>query len=63
MKLLRFLLRVTLFTALNLAVAAAFAAPRNMASPATASEAAPRVQGPVESNTRVVLHGNMHPQI
>jgi hypothetical protein len=55
MKLLRFLLRVTLFTALNLAVAAAFAAPPNPASPATASEAAPRVQVSVEANARVIL--------
>ncbi len=63
MKLLRFLLRVTLFTALNMAVAAALAAPLNPSSPATASEAAPRVQTAVETDARVVLHGNMHPLI
>jgi len=63
MKLLRFLLRVTLFTALNLAVAAALAAPHNASTPATASEAAPRVRGSVDEAARVVLHGNMHPLI
>jgi hypothetical protein len=63
MKLLRFIIRVTLFTALNLAVAVALAAPRNPSSPATASEAAPRVQGSVDEAARVVLHANMHPLI
>jgi len=63
MKQLRFLLYVTLFTALNMAVVAVFAAPSNTALPATASEAAPRVHGAVEANARVVLHGNTHPMI
>src|SRR5271157_738348 len=63
MNLLRSFIRVTLFIALNLAVAAALAAPRNPVSAAGASVAAPRVQGPVETATRVVLHGNMHPLI
>ncbi len=63
MRLLRFIIRVICLVALNLAVAAAFAAPRNSPSPATATEAAPRVQGSVDANTRVVLHGNTHPLI
>jgi len=63
MKLLRSILRVTLFIALNLAIAAALAEPRNAASLATASEAAPRVQGAVDDGVRVVLHGNLHPLI
>jgi len=63
MKLLRFILRVTLFTALNMAIAAALAAPRNAASLARASEAAPRVQGAVDDGVRVLLHGNLHPLI
>jgi hypothetical protein len=63
MKLLRSFIRVMSLAALNLAVVAAFAAPRNSASPATASVAAPRVQGTVENAARVVLHGNTHPLI
>ncbi|MGA3161761.1 MAG: chitobiase/beta-hexosaminidase C-terminal domain-containing protein [Terracidiphilus sp.] len=59
MKLLRSVIRVTLFIALNLAIAAAFAAPRGSASPAaSASDATPRVQGAVDDSARVVLHGN-----
>ena len=63
MKLLRSIARIMSLAALNLAVVAAFAAPRNSASPATASVAAPRVQGTVENAARVVLHGNTHPLI
>jgi hypothetical protein len=63
MNLLRSIIRVVLLVALNLAVVAAFAAPRNPSSPATASEAAPRVQGSVDDAARAVLHGNMHPLI
>jgi hypothetical protein len=60
---LRFLIRVIFLTALNIAVVAAFAATRNPATPATVSETATRVQGPVEADARVVLHGNTHPLI
>jgi subtilase family serine protease len=63
MKLLRSIIRVMSSAALGLAVVAAFAAPHNSASPATASVAAPRVQGTVENAARVVLHGNTHPLI
>jgi subtilase family serine protease len=63
MKLLRSFIQVMSLAALNLAVVAAFAAPRNSASSATASVAAPRVQGTVENTARVVLHGNTHPLI
>ena len=63
MKLLRSINRVTLFIVLNLAIAAALAAPRNSASPSAASEAAPRVQGSVDDSARVILHGNLHPLI
>src|ERR1035437_5817582 len=63
MKLLRSIIRVMSSAVLGLAVVAAFAAPRNSASPATASVAAPRVQGTVENAARVVLHGNTHPGI
>jgi subtilase family serine protease len=63
MRLLRFFIRVILLVVLNLAIAAAFAAPRNPASAAAPSVAAPRVQGPVETGSRVVLHGNTHPLI
>ena len=58
MRLLRLIIRITLLTALNIAVVAAFAATRN-----PASETAARVQAPVEADARVVLHGNMHPLI
>jgi hypothetical protein len=62
MKLLRSIVRVMLFTALNLAVAAAIAAPGISATPAAAvSAATPRVQGSVDDAARVVLHGNLHP--
>jgi hypothetical protein len=61
MKLLRSILRVTLFIALNLTIAAALAAPHNSAPPSTASDAAPRVHGAVDDAARVVLHGNLHP--
>ncbi|MGD0293351.1 MAG: chitobiase/beta-hexosaminidase C-terminal domain-containing protein [Terracidiphilus sp.] len=63
MKLLRFFIRVILLVALDLAVAAAFAAPPNSASKAAASEAAPRIQGSADADARVVLHGNTHPLI
>jgi hypothetical protein len=63
MNLLRSIIRGTLFVALNLAVTAALAAPRNPASPAATSEAAPRVQGSVDEAARVVLPGNVHPLI
>src|ERR1035437_6184967 len=57
----RLFIRVMLFTALNLTIAVAFAAPRNTSSQAMASEAAPRVQSAVDAASRVVLHGNIHP--
>jgi hypothetical protein len=63
MKLLRSFIWVMSSAVLGLAVVAAFAAPRNSAFPATASVAAPRVQGTVENAARVVLHGNTHPLI
>jgi hypothetical protein len=63
MNLLRFIVRIVPFTALNLAVAAAMAAPPNSATPAAASEVAPRVQVSGEAAARVVLHGNTHPLI
>src|ERR1035438_9980106 len=63
MSLLRLFIRVMLFTALNLSITVAFAAPRNSISPATASEAAPRVQSAVDDVARVPLHGNIHPLI
>ncbi|MGD0680878.1 MAG: chitobiase/beta-hexosaminidase C-terminal domain-containing protein [Terracidiphilus sp.] len=63
MNLLRFFIRVVLFTALNIAVAAALAAPSNPSSPAAASQVAPRVQSAVDDAARVVLRGNTHPQV
>ena len=60
MKLLRSIVRGLLFVALNLAVAAAFAAPRDSAA---SQEAAPRVQGAADDAVRVTLHGNIHPLI
>jgi len=63
MNLLRFLTRIVLFTALNLTITAALAAPLSSASPSMASEVASRVQGSGEAAARVVLQGNTHPLI
>ena len=63
MNLLRSIVRGSLFVALNLAVAAALAAPRNSALPDATPEAAPRIQGSVDEAARVVLPGNVHPLI
>ncbi|MFY9855737.1 MAG: Ig-like domain repeat protein, partial [Terracidiphilus sp.] len=60
MKLLRSIVRGLLFVALNLVIAAAFAAPRD---PAASQEAAPRVQSAADDAARVVLHGNIHPLV
>ena len=57
MNLLRSIVRGSLFVALNLAVAAALAAPRNPALPDATPEAAPRIQGSVDEAARVVLPG------
>ena len=60
---LRSIVRVVLFAAMSLTVAAlgALGAPRNPAESAAPSEAAPRVHGSVEDGARVVLSGNVHP--
>jgi hypothetical protein len=63
MRLLRLFIRVILPVALNLTLTTAYAAPRNPASPAASSVAAPRVQGAVDDAARVILHGNTHPLI
>jgi subtilase family serine protease len=62
---LRSTFRVVLFAAMSLTVAAlgALAAPRNPAESAAQSEAAPRVQGSVEDDARVVLTGNVLPLV
>jgi hypothetical protein len=60
MKLLRTIVRGLLFVALNLAIAAAFAVPRD---PAASQEAAPRAQSAADDTVRVVLHGNIHPLV
>ena len=60
MKLLRSIFRGLLFVAFNIAIAAAFAAPRDSAA---SSEVAPRVQGAADDAVRMVLHGNIHPLI
>jgi hypothetical protein len=63
MNLLRFIARIVLFTSLNLAVAAALAAPPNPVTPVAVPEVAPRVQDSGETAARVVLRGNTHPSI
>ncbi|MGA3010298.1 MAG: hypothetical protein ABSD72_08560 [Terracidiphilus sp.] len=60
MKLLRSIVRGLLFVVLNLAIAAAFAAPPDSA---TLQEAAPRVQSAADDAVRVILRGNIHPLI
>src|ERR1035441_70014 len=62
---LRSIVRVVLFAAMSLTVAAlsALAAPRNPAGSTAPSEAAPRVQGSVEDGARVVLTGNVLPLV
>ena len=63
MKPLRSTLRVVLFAAMSLTLAAlgALAAPRNSAESAAPSETAPWVQGSVEDGARVLLTGNVLP--
>src|ERR1035441_8982307 len=62
---LRSIVRVVLFAAMSLTVAAlgALAAPRNPAESTVPSEAAPRVQGSAEDGARVVLTGNVLPLV
>jgi hypothetical protein len=63
MNLHRSIVRAVFFAALNLAIATAWAAPRNPAESGARSEAAPRVQGSVDEAARVVLQGNTHPLV
>jgi subtilase family serine protease len=65
MRSLRSIVRVVLFAAMSLTVAAlgALGAPRNPAESAAPSEAAPRVQGSVEDGARVALTGNVLPLV